>query len=99
MLFNLGYNLVNEVTTFCYLYTSDTPSFMYDVDYEYVVNSNTLTTGMLLRLSRLDKICTPTAEYAIRPVVNLNKCVLEDGCREVETVVNKCVEEKKMLLM
>ncbi|MBQ9318829.1 MAG: hypothetical protein IJR82_04295 [Bacilli bacterium] len=94
LLFNLGYNLLNEVTSFCFSYTSDTPSFMYDVDYEYVVNSNTPTTGMLLRLSRLDKICTPTADYAIRPVVNLNKCVLEDGCREVETVVNKCVEEE-----
>lgn len=85
LLFNLHFEHVPLNTSYHYIYTEETPRFMYDSEYAFYTMTSYLYRG--------DSAPTSDPFATIRPVINLNKCVLEDGCKEVEETINTCQDD------
>lgn len=97
LLNNLGYSFRNNITRYSFGLTENVPKWMYSERFSYWTMSSedeiNDSVYVILNSGNVDL----NADYfiynnnkrifnlnSVRPVINLNKCVLEDGCYEVE---------------
>lgn len=91
----LGYNTVytgSDETT--WMYSSDTPEEVYNTGYRYWTMSpfgDTNSEAYVVQESLTS--ANVYGSYAVRPVVNLNKCSLENGCEKQEYDLEVCEDE------
>ena len=100
LLYNLDYDRDRYyATSFVYCKSEDTPEWVYNEEYPYWTNEiyedsnhqvyQNNTAGCLrVSIKNDDTDIIPYESSTIRPVINLNKCVLEGGCYETEICSN-----------
>lgn len=95
LILHLGYNSVytgsNQTV---WMYSSDTPEEVYNVGYRYWTMSpfgDTNSEEYVVQESLTS--ANVYGSYAVRPVVNLNKCSLENGCEKQEYDLEVCEDE------
>ena len=91
---NLGYQIISSCGGVSLEYSSDTPEEVYNTGYRYWSMSPVEDDASRVYVvqEHVDS-ANVYGSYAVRPVVNLNKCSLENGCEKQEYDLEVCEDE------
>lgn len=92
----LGYTFKLQDTVYIFMATENTPKWVNKVDYCYfTMLYDKIRYGEDNFWRFIPYELHPCSKAAVRPVVNINKCALENGCQEViEVIEDNCNKEE-----
>lgn len=107
LLNNLGYSYHSIITKYTFDVTEDVPKWVYSSDFEYWTMSSddeiydtvyVILNSGIADLADIYYVRNENSKIynynAVRPVINLNKCVLDGGCIEIDNGCNQNISNE-----